>query len=336
MLREPVLIDCGDYVVAQGRDIEDGTIATSPLFNEETMAGTLAELRAMLARDEELKASGRVPVSGPMVEGLQAFAGHWFQRTDFPEHNLSSVFDRRWPLFDEGGVNTLGRRLTSEEACLLRPWPKWMYLRPLLPEMRGKTVLEVGSCNGFFPFRFAEMGAERVMGLEVRRLRYEASLFAQRVLGFPNVDLRLTDFLVDFTIPAHDVVFASEVVNHMLCPLWGLARLASLAKEWLIFDTGVFDTPLHAMELSTGWPKGERLPRFLSFQISDGLICSYLNVLGIRYCDIERFVEYNAGHILYRINTRAMQERIAAGDMPEGLLQSMSLNYKFPGGKVLS
>ncbi|MFN0104145.1 MAG: class I SAM-dependent methyltransferase [Bryobacteraceae bacterium] len=329
MLREPILIDCGDYVVAQGRDVEEGSIATYPLFTDESIASVLTELRAMLARDETAKAEG-VPASGPVVDGLNAFAGMWFQRTDFPEHKISSVFDRRWPIFDEGGVNTLGSRLTSEEASLLRPWPKWMYLRPLMPVLQGKTILEVGSANGFFPFRFAEMGASHAMGLEVRRQRYESSVFAHGVLGYKNVELRRTDFLVDFTIPAHDVVFASEVVNHMLCPLWGLARLASLAKEWLIFDTGVFDTRVHSMELSTGWAKGAQLPGFLSFQVTDGLICSYLNVLGIRYCDIEKYVEHNAGHILYRINTRHMHERIASGEISESLLDSMSMNYRLP------
>ncbi|MBM3785043.1 MAG: DUF1698 domain-containing protein [Acidobacteria bacterium] len=326
MLRQPELIDCGDYLVAQGRNLVEGSISTQPLFTDESLRDTIHELRAMLEKDGHAWKN----LESPEATRIHEFAGVWFQRLDFPALGLSTVMDRRWPWFDEGGVNTLGRRLTSEEACLLRPWPKWMYIRPLLPDLAGKSILEVGSSNGFFPFQFAGLGAAQVTGLEIRKRRYESSVLARELLGLERVDLRHTDFLVDFTIPAHDVVFASEVVNHLLCPMWGLARMATLAKECLIVDTGVFETQYHGMDLSTGWTKGESLPRFLSYQISDGLFRSFFDAIGIRPADIEVFVEPNAMHYLYRIDTRQMHQRLAAGDINECLLPSLTMQFRFP------
>ncbi|MBM3756264.1 MAG: hypothetical protein FJW38_20030 [Acidobacteria bacterium] len=327
-LREPLLVDCGDYVVAQGRDPIDATIASYPLFSAERLELMLAELRAKLRHDEYLRENR--PRSGAVVEGIGRFAGEWFQRLDFPEHGLNTVLERHWHRMDEGGVNTLGRHFSSEEACLLRPWPKWLYLREHLPKLRGKSIMEVGSCNGFFPFRFAELGAERVTAVEVLRAKHESAVWANSVYGWRNIEFVNTDFMVDFTIEPHVIVFVSEVVNHLLCPLWAVARLLSLARETLLLDTGVFESNVHAMELSTGWRKDDPLPRFLSYNVSDGLFVSFFKLLGIRDCDITKFVEAGAGHILYRIDTRYMHANNLRGNVAEAMRRSLAMELTLP------
>jgi predicted RNA methylase len=45
--------------------------------------------------------------------------------------------------------------------------PKLAYLKPVLPNLAGKTVLEIGCNNGFFCFEFARMGAQKITGVEV-------------------------------------------------------------------------------------------------------------------------------------------------------------------------
>ncbi|MBI2686082.1 MAG: DUF1698 domain-containing protein [Acidobacteria bacterium] len=329
-MRDPILYEFENYVYAQGRDLGDEVPVTRPLFSADSLRVALAELREILRRDQENLSPGRL--RGPVADGIRSFARQWFQRLDFPEHGISTTSDRSWPVpSDEGGVNTLGRNLTSEEACLLRPWPKWMYIRPLLPDLRGKSIMEIGSNNGFFPVRFAELGAARVTGVEVQKRKFESAVWANSVLGWRNIEFRHSDFLVDFTIEPHDVVFVSEVVNHLLCPMWAIARLVSLAREMLLLDTGVFDTTRHGLELSTGWSRDAQNLRFLNFQISDGLLCSYLKLFGIRNEDIVKYVETGAGHILYMIDTRKMHERRANGDLPDNeLRRSLLLDFKFP------
>jgi 2-polyprenyl-3-methyl-5-hydroxy-6-metoxy-1,4-benzoquinol methylase len=275
----------------------------------------LSDLRARLQQDSEQFRPELL--QGPVADGIRSFMGEWFQRIDFPAYGISTTSDRAWAMFDEGGVNTLGRNLTSEEACLLRPWPKWMDLRQLLPDLRGTSVMDVGSANGFFPFRFAEQGAARVTGVDVQKRKHESAVWANSVLGWKNVEFINTDFLVDFTIPEHDVVFVSEVNNHTLCPMWAVTRLLSMARETLTFDTGIFESQLHAMELSTGWNRASGVAQVLSYQISDGLLVSFLKVLGVRSTEIVKYVESGAGHILYLIDTRGVHARRGSGDMAE-------------------
>jgi len=327
-MREPSIVEFENYVCAQGRELGEETIAENLLFTPEALERTLTELRDKLRGDEE---QFRPEVlESAVADGIRRFQGKWFQRIDFPDHGISSVSDRSWVTFDEGGVNTLGRKLTSEEACLLRPWPKWMYLRPLLPDLADKSIMEIGCANGFFPFRFAELGARRVTGVEFQRGRHEASKWANSILGHRNLQFQHADFLVDYTIEPHDIVFVSEVVNHLLCPFWGLTRLVSLARETLIFDTGVFESNQHAMELSTGWMADGKTFSFLSFQISDGLICSYLQLLGLRANEIVKYIEPGAGHILYKIDTRGLHERRAAGEVPENQRRSLMVDLTLP------
>lgn len=327
-MREPLLIEFGNYVCAQGRDIDETASPAYVLFSDEKFVEMQQELQGILRRDRETFKPESLQTE--VAAGIRHFQGCWFQRIDFPAQNLSTVSDRDWVLFDEGGVNTLGGRLSSEDACLLRPWPKWLYVRPLLPDLTDKSIMEVGCANGFFPFRFAELGAKRVTGVEFQRRRHESSVWANQILGWKNLEFKHADFLVDYTIEPHDIIFVSEVVNHMLCPLWGLTRLVALAKEMLILDTGVFESPQHTMELSTGWMPDGKTFSFLSFQISDGLICSYLKLLGLRADEIVKFVEPGAGHILYRINTKQLHERRANGELPENQRRSLTVDLTFP------
>jgi SAM-dependent methyltransferase len=329
-MRPPILHTFENYVYAQGRDLVEEPSPAFPLFTPERLDEMLSELRAMLRRDrEQLPPEG---FEGPVVDGIRRHLGQWFQRIDFPAQGISTTSDPSWSILDEGGVNRLGRHLTSEEACLLRPWPKWLYLRPLLPDLRGKSIMEIGSNNGFFPFRFAELGAARVTGVEVQRRKHDAAVWANSVLGWRNIEFRNADFLVDLSLEPHDVVFASEVVNHMLCPLWAIARLVTLARETLILDTGVFESSEHSLELSTGWTRDGGTLRFLSFHISDGLLCSYLKLLGIQANEIVKYEEKGAEHTLYLIDTRGVQERRARGEIVENLRHSLLMNLTLPNG----
>lgn len=327
-MRPPVLLEFENYIYAQGRDLVESDSACYPLFSGETLEAMLAELRDMLRRDREQITPEML--QGPLADGIRSFAGQWFQRIDFPSHGISTTADRAWGVFDEGGVNTLGRNLTSEEACLLRPWPKWLYVRGLLPDLTGKSIMEVGSNNGFFPFRFAELGAEKVTGVEVQKRKYETAMWANSILGWKNISFRNADFLVDLSIEPHDIIFASEVVNHMLCPLWAITRLVHLARELLILDTGVFESAEHSLELSTGWTTNGQDLRFLSFQISDGLLCSFLKLLGIRADEIVKYEEKGAEHTLYRIDTRGVHARREAGGIVENMRKSLTVELTLP------
>jgi SAM-dependent methyltransferase len=301
-----------------------------PLYTEDRVPGMLAELRAMLERD--LSPQTREALRGELARGIESFWGYWFQRIDFPAHHISTTSDPKWIRLDEGGLNTLGGRLTSLEASRLRPWPKWLYIQPLLPDLRGKTVLELGSANGFFSFRFADAGAASVTGVEIVQRMYESALWSAGVLGHQRVRFLNTDFLLDLTLSAHDVVFLSEVHNHFLMPFYGLCRLVNLARETLILDTGARDTATHSLELASGWQRDPQRLLFHTFCFSDGLLLDFLYLIGVPPARITRYKAPAGNHILYVIDTRGVSERRRELDYPEYLRRVLELDFVLPAG----
>jgi SAM-dependent methyltransferase len=302
-----------------------GQSPIQPLYTEAQIHAAIRELRAMLARDEspETKAA----LQTPFATKVRSFAP-WYQRIDFPKHGLASTSDPNTAYMDEGSYNRLRQRLTSPEACLLRPWPKWYYLKPLLPALQGKSVLEIGSANGFFSFRFAELGARQVTGIEILKLQAESARFAAEVLDLKNVSFLHTDFLLDLSIPPADVVFLSEVHNHFLFPFLGLLRLVNLARETLIFDTVAETTEEHGLTLNSGWFTGTDRMIYHSFHLSDGLILNYLNLAGLAPSRITRYkAPDDPAHVVFVIDTRGLAEARQARHYPEYLRRALELQF---------
>ncbi|HEX5216062.1 MAG TPA: DUF1698 domain-containing protein [Vicinamibacterales bacterium] len=302
--------------------------AASPvreLYTEKSAAVMVEKCRAALARDQSPETLAALETD--LARQIESFWGYWFQRIDFPEHHISSTSNHKWACPDEGGLNTLGGRLTSDEASILRPYPKWLYIEPILPDLTGKTVLEVGPCNGYFSFRFAEKGAASVTGVEVLERAHASAVWANSVRGFKNVEFLNTDFLLDLNVTARDIVFLSEVHNHFLLPFYGLCRLVNLAKETLIFDTAVTDSPVHHLELTSGWQRDPVRLMFHSFCFSDGLLLDFLNLIGIPPERVTRYRAPGPGHTLYVIDTRGVKERRREFNYPEYLRRVIELDF---------
>jgi 2-polyprenyl-3-methyl-5-hydroxy-6-metoxy-1,4-benzoquinol methylase len=312
-------IDLGTYKVQYGSRQQSEAMFI-PLYSEEQIKKAIAELRDML--QEDASPETQAALQGETAQQIERFKGHWFQRIDYPGHHVTSTSNPSLAYIDEGGLNTLGRRLTGEEASILRPYPKWMYLKPLLPDLQGKSVLELGSSNGFFSFRFAEMGAAQVTGIEMIKHQHESAIWSRDILGHRNVDFLNTDFLVDLTIRNHDIVFLSEVHNHLLFPFYGLLRILSLANELVILDTGASPTQNHGIELSTAWKVDSGKLIYHSYHLSDGLISDFLELIGINSSKIVRYKEEGSDHFLYIIDVR---ERAA----PDTEFMQKSLFLKF-------
>jgi hypothetical protein len=55
-----------------------------------------------------------------------------------------------------------------------------------------------------------------------------------------------------------------------------------------------------------------------------------LRLLGIRAEEIEKYIEKDAGHILYRIDTRGVHERRAEGGLLESMYRSLNMELTLP------
>jgi SAM-dependent methyltransferase len=190
-------------------------------------------MREQLAIDERLKADGKLETP----EARQIFALPWFQRIFVEGPGIYTTSNHDQFGKDAPGVlHTLFGALSDKEGSLLRPMGKWLYIEPLLPDLRGKSVLEIGSSCGFWSFKFAERGASRVTGIEIIPEQVAAAKYLAQQKG---VEDRVTFLNIDayyYKIELHDIVFFSEVQAHSIVPFHSFLRTLGLARELLIAD----------------------------------------------------------------------------------------------------
>jgi tRNA (mo5U34)-methyltransferase len=111
-----------------------------------------------------------------------------------------------------------------------------------LPNLTGKTVLDVGAYDGYFSFAAERLGAARVVALDshVWRLPGGKAGFehARRALGssVEDVELDVLDVSPE-RIGKFDVVLFLGVLYHMRHPLLALESVASVTSERLVLET---------------------------------------------------------------------------------------------------
>ncbi len=109
-------------------------------------------------------------------------------------------------------------------------------------DLTGKTVLDIGCCDGFWSFEAEKRGAKRVLAVdswtENLTSKGERFLVAHALLG-SRVDYLWTDFF-HLNVEEHgrfDVVLFLGVLYHLRNPLLALERIAQLCNQQLILET---------------------------------------------------------------------------------------------------
>lgn len=203
------------------------------LIDQDQHAIHVAIMREQLALDERLKAAGKLETQAAQ----EIFSMPWFQRIFVESLGIYTTSDHgRFGKDVPGELHTLFGALPDKEGGLLRPMAKWLYIEPLLPDLTGKSVLEIGSSCGFWSFKFAEKGAARVTGIEIIPEQIAAAKHMARLKG---VEDRITFLNIDAyydKIEPHDIVFFSEVQVHSIVPFHSFLRTLGLARELLIAD----------------------------------------------------------------------------------------------------
>ncbi len=164
-----------------------------------------------------------------------------------------------WHSFDINGQVTPGRK---SEALLEAEWAAMR-----MPDLTGKTVLDIGCWDGWFSFKAEREGAERVVAMDyyvwsidlprwhAEDGNYEqASFYGREDLWDPvnlpgkrgfdlahaalgsNVEARVDHFLLA-DIEPFDVVIFSGVLYHLEDPFRGLRRVRQLTNELAVIET---------------------------------------------------------------------------------------------------
>jgi tRNA (mo5U34)-methyltransferase len=111
-----------------------------------------------------------------------------------------------------------------------------------LPDLTGKTVLDVGARDGYFSFAAERFGASRVLSVEPdawrrpggkARFEYMRRTLASRV---EDLELDVLDISPE-EIGRFDVVLFVGALPYMTHPLLALERLASVTQELLVVET---------------------------------------------------------------------------------------------------
>jgi len=234
----------------------------------------------------------------------------WYQRIDLPKYNLCTVEKDEWAVFDGAGDNTLGGRLLPKEAAVLRPQPKWMFIKNRLPQIKDKTMLEVGSNCGFFSFEFAKMGAKEVVGIEAIKEYIGQAGLLKDLSGFNNVNFINKDFLFSQPLTKYDIIFSSSALGHFIFPFLGLYKMLECAREFVILDIDVLPsigTPSDAICHLYVYNQN----KYHFFNFSHIIITKFLNRLGI---DDERITKHlYADRCLYIIDVTSIEPMALLG-----------------------
>jgi tRNA (mo5U34)-methyltransferase len=119
--------------------------------------------------------------------------------------------------------------------------------RAQLPlDLTGKTVLDVGACDGFFSFAAERRGAARVVALDApewgaagwgRSDKHRFEL-ARRALGSRVEDREMDVYDIrPETVGVFDLVLFLGVLYHLRHPLLALERLRAVTGERLVVET---------------------------------------------------------------------------------------------------
>lgn len=192
-----------------------------------------------------------------------------------------------------------------------KPWHvKRRFARRLsllkLPDVTGKTVLDVGAWDGYFSFEFERRGARRVLAVDVwDEGALQAFLLARDHFG-SKVEHRHLDAhkLSPDLIGTFDVVFCAGLLYHLRHPLYGLERIRSVTAGQLILETASLIPAMHEwVPLMTFFP-GDGDPGKYSF--TDGGFPTKAWVI-----DALRTVGFSRTEVIYTPSMRYLKKAMA-------------------------
>jgi len=145
---------------AQELAVDYARSASFPLFSTEELARYAAELKEIFQHDQN--AAGQAALRAWRARPEASSIGNlfWFQRIPLSDSGTTTTSDHsHYGGENPGPLNTLWGHLSPIEGTVLRPLPKWAYLKRVLPPLRGKTVLEIGTAFGRCSSRGWEPGS---------------------------------------------------------------------------------------------------------------------------------------------------------------------------------
>jgi tRNA (mo5U34)-methyltransferase len=154
---------------------------------------------------------------------------------------LRELFDSTKPwhhLIEVNGVPTKTEPAWGEHVD--HPRLLWESVKPVLPDLNGKRVLDVGCNDGFFLFASRRLGAEEVLGLEVHEHYFNHAVLVNQLLDLGGIDIRqMNAYDVGESLGQFDVTLALGLIYHLKNPFLFLERVSALTTGTIIVETAV-------------------------------------------------------------------------------------------------
>ncbi len=120
---------------------------------------------------------------------------------------------------------------------------KWQRLSEALPDLKNRTVLDVGCGNGYYMFRMAEYSPRLLVGVEPGLLQNVQFWAVEKYARTQSavLPLKVQDMPADMA--CFDVVFSMGILYHRKSPMGHLEQLKSLLSKGgtLVLETLVVD-----------------------------------------------------------------------------------------------
>jgi tRNA (mo5U34)-methyltransferase len=164
-------------------------------------------------------------------------------------------------------------------------WHRFEQLLALnLPDLTGKTVLDVGAGDGYFSFAAERLGASRVVSIDngkwgttggkrsFERLRKALASHVE------DLEMNVLDISPE-TVGRFDVVLFLGMLFHMRHPLLALERVASVSRELLIVETLV-DITFRRAPVAAFHPSEEAAEKSSSWGPNRAAVLGMLEAVG--------------------------------------------------------
>jgi 2-polyprenyl-3-methyl-5-hydroxy-6-metoxy-1,4-benzoquinol methylase len=122
-------------------------------------------------------------------------------------------------------------------------------------DMTGKTVLDVGTAYGFFPYEAVRRGAGRAVGVEINP---QSVAVARRIAALHGDRWEVREGRAEEVAAdeAFDVVLFLNVLHHVLDPIEAVRRLLAVCRDTMVIEFCRPDDPEYLVHLID--PRAER------------------------------------------------------------------------------
>jgi len=191
-------------------------------------------LRARFAQDKKGFARFREPYES--LAGLKAevldFSGDVVKigaREELSREDSTKVYEvmRGFMPWRKGPFSIFGTGIDAE----WRSERKWNRVAPVLPDMRGKVIADIGCNNGYYMFRMAAHSPALVLGFEPYIQHYYAFKTLNRLAGQNN--LTIEPFGVEnigLFPDTFDLIFLMGIIYHRISPVEMLREIRAAMK----------------------------------------------------------------------------------------------------------